>query len=251
MVAKGCTFRLGKGFVFPALQALCALGMLGIRNGTYLAHHLQSFPVVPVFDDPAPRDTVHAHPAHLDPSSGRRDAHELPPMGAACDPPGNHHVPFGDLLLDREVNVGESRVVRAHDLLDVLGSAAQLGVAGSMANVIWSQQLVHRLQLALTEDFLLQTPRDPLVLFRGHIRAPSRSAFSTNHAIPTKGWCHPLPPGASLSFLGTPLFCTGITTAACIPIEGIQREQRSRAPRACTSRESRKAYQTLWKLGQH
>src|SRR5829696_6946894 len=54
MVAEGCTFRLGKGFVFPALQALCALGMLGIRNGTYLAHHLQGFPVVPVFDDLPP-----------------------------------------------------------------------------------------------------------------------------------------------------------------------------------------------------
>ena len=39
-VAGGCKFRLGKGFVFPALQALCALGMLGIRDGTYLAHHL-------------------------------------------------------------------------------------------------------------------------------------------------------------------------------------------------------------------
>src|SRR5215204_6520855 len=138
MVAEGCTFRLGKGFVFPALQALCALGMLGIRNGTYLAHHLQSLPVVPVFDDPAPRDAIHAHPAHLDPSSGRRDAHKLAMMGAAGDPAGNHHVPFGHLLLDREVNVGESRVVRAYDLLYILGPAAQLGVTGSRADVIGS-----------------------------------------------------------------------------------------------------------------
>src|SRR3712207_2219806 len=113
--------------------------MLGIRDGTYLAHHLQGLPIVPVFDDPAPRDAVHAHPTHLDPSAGRSDAHELALMRAAGDPPGNHHVPFGDLLLDREVNVGESGVVRAHDLLDVLGSAAQLGVTGSMADVIWSQ----------------------------------------------------------------------------------------------------------------
>jgi hypothetical protein len=37
----------------------------------------------------------------------------------------------------------------------------------------------------LTEDFLLQAPRDPLVRFRGHVRAPYRSAYSTNHAIPT------------------------------------------------------------------
>src|SRR5215208_5529226 len=88
MVAEGCTFRLGTGFVFPALQALCALGMLGIRDSIYLAHHLQGFPVVPVFDDPAPGDAVHTHPTHLDPSSGRRDAHDLAPMGAAGDPSG-------------------------------------------------------------------------------------------------------------------------------------------------------------------
>src|SRR5215203_7379573 len=138
MVAEGCTFRLGKGFVFPASQALCALGMLGIRDGTYLAHHLQCLPIVPVFDDPAPRDAVHAHPTHLDPSSGRRDTHELASMGAAGDPPGNYHVPFGDLLLHGEVNGGESRVVGAPDLLDVLGSAAELGVTGSMADVIRS-----------------------------------------------------------------------------------------------------------------
>src|SRR3712207_2509210 len=31
-----------------------------------------------------------------------------------------------------------------------------------------------------------------------------------------------------------------VPSAACLPIEGIQREQRSRAPRGCPSRESRK-----------
>jgi hypothetical protein len=113
--------------------------MLGIRDGTYLAHHLQSLPIVPVFDDPAPRDAVHAHPTHLDPSSGWRDAHELALMGTTSDPPGDYHVPFGYLLLDGEVNVGESRVVRTYDLLDVLGPAAELWVTGSMADVIWSQ----------------------------------------------------------------------------------------------------------------
>jgi hypothetical protein len=66
-----------------------------------------------------------------------------PMKGAAGDPAGDHHVPFCDLLLDGEVNVGESRVVGAHDLLDVLGPAAELWVTGSMADVIWSQQLVH------------------------------------------------------------------------------------------------------------
>src|SRR5215217_6262288 len=100
--------------------------MRGIRDGTYLAHHLQSLPIVPVFDDPAPRDAVHAHPTNLDPSSGRRDAHELALMVAAGDPAGNQHVPLGDLLFDREVNVLESRVVVAYDLHDVLGPAAEL-----------------------------------------------------------------------------------------------------------------------------
>jgi hypothetical protein len=46
------------------------------------------------------------------------------------------------------------------------------------------QGRIKELQPALAEDFLLQAPRDPLVHFSGHIRAPSRSAFSTNHAIP-------------------------------------------------------------------
>src|SRR5215208_7464661 len=45
--------------------------------------------------------------------------------------------------------------------------------------------LIPRLQLALTKDFLLQTPRDPLVLFRGHVRAPSRfSNYIRQSALP-------------------------------------------------------------------
>src|SRR3954465_15142760 len=67
--------------------------------------------------------------------SRKEGAHKLAPMGAASDPAGNYHVPFGDLLLDREDNVGESRVVGAYGLIDILGPAAQLGVTGSMADV--------------------------------------------------------------------------------------------------------------------
>jgi hypothetical protein len=44
--------------VFPALQALCALGTTGIGDGTYLAHQHKCLPIVPVFHDPAPRDAV-------------------------------------------------------------------------------------------------------------------------------------------------------------------------------------------------
>ena len=112
-------------------EILYALGAFGTRDDANLAHHLQRLPVVPVLDDPAHRDAVHAHPAHLDLSAGRGNAHELAPMGAAGGPAGYCHVPFGALLLDGKVNVGESRMVRAHDLLDGLGTAAQLGITGA------------------------------------------------------------------------------------------------------------------------
>jgi hypothetical protein len=65
-------------------------------------------------------------------------------------------------------------MVGSDDLLDILRSALQLGLAGGVADVIGGQQLVDQLHFALTENFLLQTPRDDLVPFCGHVSAPFR-----------------------------------------------------------------------------
>src|SRR5215210_5183006 len=86
-----------------------------------------------------PRDGIHAHPTHFYLFAGREDAHELSPMSTAGRPPGHHLVPFGDLLLHGVGDVGERRVVRSDDLLDILRSAPQLRVAGSVADVIGGQ----------------------------------------------------------------------------------------------------------------
>jgi hypothetical protein len=95
-------------------------------------------------------------------------------MSAAGCPSGHHHVSFGDLLLHGVGEVRKSRMVGSDDLLDILRSALQLGLAGGVADVIGGQQLVDQLHFALTENFLLQTPRDDLVPFCGHVYAPFR-----------------------------------------------------------------------------
>src|SRR6266508_2040340 len=85
-------------------------------------------------------------------------------MGTARRPASNHICAFGELVIERELNVGEPAAQRGEELLVALG-AARLAVRGRrMADVVAGDELVDDIELPLTPDFVDETTNEAFVL---------------------------------------------------------------------------------------
>lgn len=80
----------------------------------------------PVFEDLAARDAEPVHMCRREASSGRRVAHELTLVGAACHTPHRYHLTLGDHALDLETGVREGRQPLA-DVPETLDAALMPG----------------------------------------------------------------------------------------------------------------------------
>src|SRR5918994_7891050 len=100
---------------------------------------------------------------------------ELPAVGPAHPPAGDHLVALGDLVLYLGVEVGEGFLELAREPLDVLGAALQHGAVGLVGEIV-VEDLIHQIQLPLVAHLLDVAPENGLVLLRRHPPPPSRSA---------------------------------------------------------------------------
>jgi hypothetical protein len=107
--ARGERSACGAGDTL-APQASPLVGLRGCGDGAELLHETQRIPFDPLFhglavDDPPDRDPRQRHRL-----AGRGHALEVTPMLTADCPARDHLVAFGDLVLDRDLQVGEGQV---------------------------------------------------------------------------------------------------------------------------------------------
>src|SRR5215211_2625144 len=134
--------RAGAVKLRPYLPRMSKLGnlILGLllrsRNNAQLLHHAQLVHVVPTFHHFAllgePED---AYPRNHHLIASGSDASELALVGAASLPTGNDLVPFGYLILDNAMKIGEGLTELAHESLDVLGATFQGSAVGLVGDV--------------------------------------------------------------------------------------------------------------------
>ena len=81
-------------------------------------HHAQPVPVVPGFYALVADEAVDTDSRHHRLLAGGGNAHQLTFVRAASCPTGHHPVPFGNLVLDSEVNVRKSADVDGDEIKD-------------------------------------------------------------------------------------------------------------------------------------
>src|SRR5215211_7693207 len=158
--------------------------LLRSRNNAQLLHHAQLVHVVPTFHHFAllgePED---AYPRNHHLIASGSDASELALVGAASLPTGNDLVPFGYLILDNTMKIGEGLTELAHELFDVLGATFQGSAVGLVGDVP-VEDLVRQVEVPLVRDLFDVAPKDGLVLF-GHRSLLLPPAFTGGIISPT------------------------------------------------------------------
>src|SRR5215204_287586 len=182
--------RAGAVKLRPYLPRMSKLGnlILGLllrsRNNAQLLHHAQLVHVVPTFHHFAllgePED---AYPRNHHLIASGSDASELALVGAASLPTGNDLVPFGYLILDNAMKIGEGLTELAHESLDVLGATFQGSAVGLVGDVP-VEDLVRQVEVPLVRDLFDVAPKDSLVLF-GHRSLLLPPAFTGGIIFPT------------------------------------------------------------------
>src|SRR5215203_3084003 len=182
--------RAGAVKLRPYLPRMSKLGnlILGLllrsRNNAQLLHHAQLVHVVPTFHHFAllgePED---AYPRNHHLIASGSDASELALVGAASLPTGNDLVPFGYLILDNAMKIGEGLTELAHELFDVLGATFQSSAVGLVGDVP-VEDLVRQVEVPLVRDLFDVAPKDGLVLFR-HRSLLLPPAFTGGIIFPT------------------------------------------------------------------
>jgi hypothetical protein len=81
------------------------------RDNPELLQHAQGIKVVPRLYDLAPGIVADGDPRHRDPLASWGDAHQLTFVCSGSCPAGRYFVPFGDLILNRKVDVREGAAV--------------------------------------------------------------------------------------------------------------------------------------------
>src|SRR5215213_7977003 len=158
--------------------------LLRSRNNAQLLHHAQLVHVVPTFHHFAllgEQEDAYPRNHHLIASGS--DASELALVGAASPPTGNDLVPFGYLILDDAMKIGEGLTELAHESFDVLGATFQGSAVGLVGDVP-VEDLVRQVEVPLVRDLFDVAPKDGLVLF-GHRSLLLPPAFTGGIISPT------------------------------------------------------------------
>src|SRR5918993_2662573 len=98
---------------------------------------------------------------------GWRHAPELSLVGASYRKVAHHLVPFCNLVLDADMQVGESRVKLPCEALYILGTTLEGRAVGLVGDVA-VEDLVGNLHVALIRNLLDVTSEDSLVLLHRH-----------------------------------------------------------------------------------
>src|SRR5258708_35017991 len=91
--------------------------------------------------------------------AGWGDAHELPLLCSTRSQAGHNLVPFSDDVLNREVQVRESRQVHGEGLFGSLGTTWPTR-RGSMIDLIGGNEFVDGSHIILVYHFIVETTRD-------------------------------------------------------------------------------------------
>jgi hypothetical protein len=116
-----------------------------LGDGAQLLHHAHHVPVSPALYDLALRDAVDGYPGPGQFSVRRLDTHESTPVGPHRREAGGHHVCFGQLNVDRVVEVGEGLAELFGEGLHRLHSVKIAGIFGVvmlMVDVVGSIECV-------------------------------------------------------------------------------------------------------------
>src|SRR5260370_34732257 len=92
-----------------------------------LLHHAQSVPVDVAFRQLAVQEASAGHAGDGERLSGGGDAVEFPFVGTVTGPTGHDGVTFGNEVLDRQAQVGESGAGEGHSLPFTLGAVPKIG----------------------------------------------------------------------------------------------------------------------------
>lgn len=133
-------------------------------TNTKLFHKPQLVKVVPfLLNNLAVCNPRKLHTGYGDLLAGRGDAHKLTQVRASERYADYDPVPFGDHLLDGEVDVGEGRAEPGDGFPGALG--ARLAVADqTVAAKLGCENLARQAQVPPVEDLLEETEHDGLVL---------------------------------------------------------------------------------------
>src|SRR3990172_699820 len=132
-----------------------------------LLQHAELVKDAPTLDDLSVYNSVYAHPGDSGRLAGRRDAGQLALMRPARCPPRHNLIPFGDLFVNRELNVREGVAVHHDELFATFRARRQPGQsAWATVDVVRSDNLIGHGQLPLTKDLLEETAGEGFVRVR-------------------------------------------------------------------------------------
>jgi hypothetical protein len=155
-------------------------GSAEFRDNAELLHEAQSIPVDEAFEHFAVRKAGNAYAGDVELLVCRGDPVEFALMGTAARPASHNGFAFGNEVLDRETNVGESIAVKSHSLLLSFRSPAEVGRRTVVLNISRCDELVSYLYMTLVPNFFEQTTDIGFVLFR-HGESPF-----WEHGLPTR-----------------------------------------------------------------
>jgi hypothetical protein len=141
MGAGGARSRGKDWKVLRVLRLRCGgFGFGELRDDAELLHKTQSIPVDPAFRYLAVREAGDGHPGDVDLLPGWCNPAEIPFMGTPTGPTGHYYFAFGDDVLDRQSNVGESRAVEGRSLLFTLRAPPKIECRSVMMFVVGSKE---------------------------------------------------------------------------------------------------------------
>jgi hypothetical protein len=86
-------------------------------------------------------------------------------VGATRYPAAHHHVSLGDLVLDRDLQIGKSGAVHADQSFEALGAAHHsLDTGGTVADEVRGKKLIYYIQVPFVPDLLEIAADDGLIL---------------------------------------------------------------------------------------
>src|SRR5712691_3719820 len=166
MGAGGARSREKDWKVLRGLRLRCnGFGFGELRDNAELLHKAQSVPADIGFRYLAVREAANGYSRNGELLPGWRNPAKIPFMRTSAGPTGHDCFAFGNDVLDRQSNVGESIAVESHSLLFTLGAAPKIGCRGIMVFVVGSKELVYQRQIALVPNFFNQTTDDSFVIF--------------------------------------------------------------------------------------
>src|SRR5688572_11492752 len=131
-----------------------------LRHGdrAQLLHHAEFIKDAPTLGNLSIHKSVYRDSGNSGRLAGRRESCQFALMRALGGPAGHDLIPFGDLVIDREMNIREGVAVGCDELFAALG-AIRKARNGSWAtvDVVLDEYLIQHSQIPFIPDFIEET----------------------------------------------------------------------------------------------